>query len=184
MHWGRSWRSVPASPPHRTGHALLHTLYQQCLRRNAEFSVEYFALDLVMDDRVCRGVVGWNLEDCILHLFRAFACCRTNRTPPWGGPPAKAPSSFATPSPVPPFGNRRNSRSKFCPQIRKGAIEPNGAAPIRRLPPSGLGTHHRPGRRPNPTAAPRTWHSSRITLLRRRWAAPNYPERTGNKEGR
>jgi succinate dehydrogenase / fumarate reductase flavoprotein subunit len=56
----------------RTGHALIHTLYQQCLRNNAEFFVEYFALDLVMDEEgACRGVMAWNLEDGSLHRFRA-----------------------------------------------------------------------------------------------------------------
>ena len=58
----------------RTGHAILHTLYQQSLKHNAEFMIEYFALDLVMDDDgVCRGVLAWNLEDGALHLFRAHA---------------------------------------------------------------------------------------------------------------
>ncbi|HMM76787.1 MAG TPA: succinate dehydrogenase flavoprotein subunit [Gammaproteobacteria bacterium] len=58
----------------RTGHAILHTLYQQSLRYNAEFFIEYFALDLVMDaDGVCRGVLAWNLEDGTIHLFRAHA---------------------------------------------------------------------------------------------------------------
>jgi succinate dehydrogenase flavoprotein subunit len=56
----------------RTGHAIIHTLYQQCLRNNAEFFVEYFALDLIMDDEgTCRGVMAWNLEDGTLHRFRA-----------------------------------------------------------------------------------------------------------------
>ena len=56
----------------RTGHAILHTLYQQSLRNNAEFFVEYFALDLIMDDEgVCRGVMAWNLEDGTIHRFRA-----------------------------------------------------------------------------------------------------------------
>jgi succinate dehydrogenase / fumarate reductase, flavoprotein subunit len=56
----------------RTGHALIHTLYQQSLRHNAEFFVEYFALDLIMDeDGVCRGVMAWNLEDGTIHRFRA-----------------------------------------------------------------------------------------------------------------
>src|SRR5271155_5881105 len=56
----------------RTGHALIHTLYQQCLRNNAEFFVEYFALDLIMDEEgACRGVMAWNLEDGSLHRFRA-----------------------------------------------------------------------------------------------------------------
>src|SRR5712675_217269 len=56
----------------RTGHALIHTLYQQCLRNSAEFFVEYFALDLIMDEEgACRGVMAWNLEDGSLHRFRA-----------------------------------------------------------------------------------------------------------------
>src|SRR5579864_5888615 len=56
----------------RTGHAILHTLYQQSLRHNAEFFVEYFAIDLLMDqDGTCRGVLAWNLEDGTLHRFRA-----------------------------------------------------------------------------------------------------------------
>ena len=56
----------------RTGHAIIHTLYQQCLRNQAEFFVEYFALDLIMDEEgACRGVMAWNLEDGTLHRFRA-----------------------------------------------------------------------------------------------------------------
>src|SRR3954453_10424796 len=56
----------------RTGHAIIHTLYQQSLRHNAEFFVEYFALDLIMDDEgVCRGVMAWNLDDGRIHPFRA-----------------------------------------------------------------------------------------------------------------
>ena len=55
----------------RTGHAIIHTLYQQCLKNNAEFFVEYFALDLIMDEGACRGVFAWNLEDGTLHRFRA-----------------------------------------------------------------------------------------------------------------
>jgi len=56
----------------RTGHAILHTLYQQCLKHNVEFFVEYFALDLIMDDEgACRGVMAWNLEDGAMHRFNA-----------------------------------------------------------------------------------------------------------------
>jgi succinate dehydrogenase / fumarate reductase flavoprotein subunit len=56
----------------RTGHAIIHTLYQQCLKHDAEFFVEYFALDLIMDeDGACRGVMAWNLEDGTLHRCRA-----------------------------------------------------------------------------------------------------------------
>jgi succinate dehydrogenase / fumarate reductase, flavoprotein subunit len=58
----------------RTGHAILHTLYQQSLKFEAEFFIEYFALDLIMDDEgVCRGVMAWNLEDGTIHRFRAHA---------------------------------------------------------------------------------------------------------------
>ena len=55
----------------RTGHALLHTLYQQCLKHNVEFYVEYFVLDLIMDEGICRGVIAWCLEDGSIHSFRA-----------------------------------------------------------------------------------------------------------------
>ncbi len=55
----------------RTGHAILHTLYQQALRNNAEFFIEYFALDLIMDEGVCRGVIAWCLEDGTIHRFMA-----------------------------------------------------------------------------------------------------------------
>ncbi|MBI1273065.1 MAG: succinate dehydrogenase flavoprotein subunit [Alphaproteobacteria bacterium] len=56
----------------RTGHAILHTLYQQSLKHDAEFFIEYFALDLIMDEEgACRGVVAWNLDDGTIHRFRA-----------------------------------------------------------------------------------------------------------------
>ena len=55
----------------RTGHAILHTLYQQSLRNNAEFFIEYFAVDLMMENGACRGVVAWNLDDGTIHRFRA-----------------------------------------------------------------------------------------------------------------
>ncbi len=56
----------------RTGHAILHTLYQQSLRHDAEFYVEYIALDLIMgEDGTCEGVVAWNMDDGTLHVFRA-----------------------------------------------------------------------------------------------------------------
>jgi succinate dehydrogenase / fumarate reductase, flavoprotein subunit len=71
LHWGRELAKRACAAADRTGHALLHTLYQQCLRHNAEFFVEYFALDLVMEDGACRGVVAWRLDDGTMHLFRA-----------------------------------------------------------------------------------------------------------------
>ncbi len=55
----------------RTGHAMLHTLYQQSLKANAEFFIEYFAVDLIMEDGTCRGVMTWNLDDGTIHRFRA-----------------------------------------------------------------------------------------------------------------
>jgi len=55
----------------RTGHAMLHTLYQQSLRHHAEFFIEYFAIDLMMEDGACRGVIAWNLDDGTMHRFRA-----------------------------------------------------------------------------------------------------------------
>ncbi len=55
----------------RTGHAMLHTLYQQSLRYNAEFFIEYFAIDLMMEEGACRGLVAWNLDDGTLHRFRS-----------------------------------------------------------------------------------------------------------------
>jgi succinate dehydrogenase / fumarate reductase flavoprotein subunit len=56
----------------RTGHAMLHTLYGQSLRNDAQFFIEYFALDLIMgDDGSCQGVIAWKLDDGTLHRFRA-----------------------------------------------------------------------------------------------------------------
>ena len=56
----------------RTGHAILHTLYQQSLRYDTDFFIEYFALDLLIDnDGVCRGVMAWDLATGQMHRFRA-----------------------------------------------------------------------------------------------------------------
>lgn len=55
----------------RTGHAMLHTLYGQSLRHKTEFFIEYFALDLIMEDGVCRGITAWKLDDGTLHRFKA-----------------------------------------------------------------------------------------------------------------
>jgi succinate dehydrogenase / fumarate reductase flavoprotein subunit len=55
----------------RTGHAMLHTLYGQSLRHSAEFFIEYFALDLIMDEGSCRGVIAMSIEDGSVHRFRA-----------------------------------------------------------------------------------------------------------------
>jgi len=71
VQWGKGLAKRACAAADRTGHALLHTLYQQCLRHSAEFFVEYFALDLLVEDGACRGVVAWRLDDGTLHLFRA-----------------------------------------------------------------------------------------------------------------
>ncbi|WP_108501253.1 succinate dehydrogenase flavoprotein subunit [Paracoccus indicus] len=55
----------------RTGHAILHTLYGQSLKHNAEFFIEYFALDLIITDGRCTGVVCWKLDDGTMHVFNA-----------------------------------------------------------------------------------------------------------------
>ena len=56
----------------RTGHAILHTLYGQSLKNNAEFFIEYFAIDLIMtDDGVCQGIIAWKLDDGTIHRFNA-----------------------------------------------------------------------------------------------------------------
>ena len=55
----------------RTGHAMLHTLYGQSLRYDAVFFIEYFALDLIMEEGRCRGVMAWCLDDGSIHRFRA-----------------------------------------------------------------------------------------------------------------
>jgi succinate dehydrogenase / fumarate reductase flavoprotein subunit len=71
-HYGKAPVKRACAAADRTGHAIIHTLYQQSLRHNAEFFVEYFALDLIMDDEgACRGVMAWNLQDGTLHRFRA-----------------------------------------------------------------------------------------------------------------
>jgi glycine/D-amino acid oxidase-like deaminating enzyme len=67
---GQAQRTCAAAD--RTGHAMLHTMYGQALRHSAEFYIEFFAIDLIMDDQgTCRGVIALNLEDGTLHRFRA-----------------------------------------------------------------------------------------------------------------
>jgi succinate dehydrogenase / fumarate reductase flavoprotein subunit len=57
----------------RTGHAMLHALYQQSLKYDADFYIEYFALDLIMEDGACRGVIALCMEDGSIHRFRAHS---------------------------------------------------------------------------------------------------------------
>ncbi len=71
-HFGKGQAQRTCSAADRTGHAILHTLYQQSLKHDATFFIEYFALDLIMDeDGACRGVMAWNLEEGSLHRFNA-----------------------------------------------------------------------------------------------------------------
>jgi len=73
-HYGEGTAQRTCAAADRTGHAILHTLYQQALKHDATFFIEYFALDLLMDeDGVCRGVLAWDLAEGTLHLFRAHA---------------------------------------------------------------------------------------------------------------
>jgi succinate dehydrogenase / fumarate reductase flavoprotein subunit len=72
QHYGKTPAMRACAAADRTGHAILHTLYQQSLKHGCEFFVEYFATDLIMDDEgACRGVMAWCLEDGSLHRFRA-----------------------------------------------------------------------------------------------------------------
>ncbi|CUS12080.1 unnamed protein product [Tuber aestivum] len=66
---GQAYRCCAAAD--RTGHALLHTLYGQSLRHNTNYFIEYFAMDLLMEDGECVGVIAYNQEDGTLHRFRA-----------------------------------------------------------------------------------------------------------------
>jgi len=67
---GQAMRTCAAAD--RTGHAILHALYQQSLKHDAKFFIEYFAIDLIMgDDGACRGIMAWNLEDGTIHRFRS-----------------------------------------------------------------------------------------------------------------
>ncbi len=66
---GQAQRTCAAAD--RTGHAILHTLYQQSLKHEAEFYIEYFATDLLMDEGTCRGVVAWELATGKIHVFHA-----------------------------------------------------------------------------------------------------------------
>src|ERR1700741_4968676 len=71
-HYGKGTAQRTCAAADRTGHAMLHTMYGQALKHSAEFFVEYFAIDLIMDDEGrCRGVIALNLDDGSIHRFRA-----------------------------------------------------------------------------------------------------------------
>jgi succinate dehydrogenase / fumarate reductase flavoprotein subunit len=70
-HYGKGTAQRTCAAADRTGHAMLHTLYGAALKHSAEFFVEYFVIDLIMDEGRCRGVVALKLDDGTLHRFRA-----------------------------------------------------------------------------------------------------------------
>ena len=70
-HYGKGTAQRTCAAADRTGHAMLHTLYQQSLKHEAQFFIEYFAIDLIMEDGECRGVVALDMSDGTLHRFRA-----------------------------------------------------------------------------------------------------------------
>ena len=70
-HYGEGTAQRTCAAADRTGHAMLHTLYQQSLKHDAEFFIEYFAVDLMMEDGACRGVVAIDLASGRLHRFRS-----------------------------------------------------------------------------------------------------------------
>jgi succinate dehydrogenase (ubiquinone) flavoprotein subunit len=72
LNYGKGGQAIRcAAAADRTGHALLHTLYGQALKHNCIFFIEYFALDLIMENGECRGVIALNLEDGTIHRFRS-----------------------------------------------------------------------------------------------------------------
>ncbi len=70
-HYGKGTAQRTCAAADKTGHAILHTLYQQAIKHKAEFFVEYIVLDLIMQDGECRGVLAWCLDDGSIHLFKA-----------------------------------------------------------------------------------------------------------------
>ncbi|MEO0998348.1 MAG: FAD-binding protein, partial [Pseudomonadota bacterium] len=73
-HFGEGTAQRTCAAADRTGHAMLHTLYQQSLKHDAEFYIEYFAIDLIMEDGECRGVVAIDMATGELHRFLSHQC--------------------------------------------------------------------------------------------------------------
>ncbi|MDP9163558.1 MAG: succinate dehydrogenase flavoprotein subunit [Pseudomonadota bacterium] len=70
-HFGKGTAQRTCAAADRTGHAMLHTLYQQSLKYDADFYIEYFALDLIMENGVCRGLIALCMDDGSIHRFKA-----------------------------------------------------------------------------------------------------------------
>ena len=71
LHYGKEQALRTCAAADRTGHAMLHTLYGQTLKYDVNFFIEFFALDLIMEDGACRGLMAWKLDDGTIHRFRA-----------------------------------------------------------------------------------------------------------------
>ena len=72
-HFGKGQAQRTCAAADKTGHAILHTLYQQSLKHHAEFFIEYIVLDLIMENGACRGVLAWCLDDGSMHIFKAHS---------------------------------------------------------------------------------------------------------------
>lgn len=70
-HYGEGQALRTCAAADRTGHAILHTLYQQALKHDAQFFIEFFALDLIMEEGECRGVIAIDMASGIIHRYRA-----------------------------------------------------------------------------------------------------------------
>jgi succinate dehydrogenase / fumarate reductase flavoprotein subunit len=70
-HFGKGIAQRTCAAADRTGHAMLHTLYGQCVKHEVNFFIEYFALDLIVEDGAVRGLMAWNLDDGSIHRYRA-----------------------------------------------------------------------------------------------------------------
>src|SRR4029453_14785963 len=96
MDYGKGQAQRTCAAADRTGHAMLHTMYGQSLRHAAEFFIEFFPIDLIMDDQgTCRGVIALKLDDGTLHRFRAQTTILA--TGGFRRPYAKLPSAETSP---------------------------------------------------------------------------------------
>jgi succinate dehydrogenase / fumarate reductase flavoprotein subunit len=71
LHYGKEQAMRTCAAADRTGHAMLHTMYGQTLRYDVNFFIEYLALDLIMEEGQCRGLMAWRLDDGSIHRFKA-----------------------------------------------------------------------------------------------------------------
>ena len=120
-HYGKGTAQRTCAAADRTGHAMLHALYQQSLKHDAEFFIEYFATDLILEDGVCRGVVALDLAEGRLHRFaatRSFSPpaatgARISPAPPRTSARATATAWYCAPD----FPCRTWNSSSFIPPV-------------------------------------------------------------------